>query len=105
MAYLKVTAADLTPGTARQVLVATPKGELLLAVIRDTTGQWYAVDDTCTHADVSLSEGDVGQQTIECWGHCAQFDLVTGVGELPATEPVNVYPLVIEGDDVLVEIN
>ena len=66
----------------------------------------YACEDVCSHAEVPLSEGDVeeidGAPTIECWLHGSRFDLRTGEPtDLPATEPVSVYPVRVEGEDVL----
>ena len=50
-----------------------------------------------------LSEGEVDDSTVECWLHGSRFDLRTGKPTgLPATEPVPVYPVKIDGDDVLV---
>ena len=68
----------------------------------------YAIQDVCSHAEVPLSEGDVeefdGAPTIECWLHGSCFDLRTGEPtNLPATEPVDVYPVRVEGEDVLVD--
>lgn len=54
----------------------------------------YAIGDTCSHADVSLSEGEVSCDTkeIECWKHGSTFSLETGEPQtLPATQPVPVY--------------
>ena len=54
----------------------------------------YAIGDTCSHANVSLSEGEVrcDQREIECWKHGSSFSLVTGNPDtLPATRPVPVY--------------
>jgi 3-phenylpropionate/trans-cinnamate dioxygenase ferredoxin subunit len=54
----------------------------------------YAIGDTCSHADVSLSEGEVDCETkeIECWKHGSTFSLETGEPQtLPATQPVPVY--------------
>jgi 3-phenylpropionate/trans-cinnamate dioxygenase ferredoxin subunit len=68
-------------------------------------GRVFAVNDVCSHADVSLSEGDVEDGTVECWLHGSRFDLRTGAPTgLPATRPVATYPVTIEGDDVLVEM-
>ena len=68
-------------------------------------GQVYALFDTCSHADVSLSEGDVEDGTVECWLHGSRFDLRTGRPTgLPATKPVHTYPVTVEGDDVLVKL-
>lgn len=54
----------------------------------------YAIGDTCTHADVSLSDGEVdaGERTIECWKHGSAFSLETGEPQsLPAVRPVPTY--------------
>ena len=68
-------------------------------------GQVYALDDVCSHADVALSEGDVEGGKIECWLHGSQFDLATGAPTgLPAVKPVPTYPVTVEGDDVLVQM-
>ena len=68
-------------------------------------GQVFAIRDVCSHAEVPLSEGEVDGCTIECWLHGSRFDLRTGKPTgMPATEPVPVYPVTIEGDDVLVSI-
>jgi 3-phenylpropionate/trans-cinnamate dioxygenase ferredoxin subunit len=55
---------------------------------------------------VALSEGEVDGYTIECWLHGSCFDVRTGEPtNLPATEPVPVYPVIIQGDEVLVSLN
>lgn len=57
-----------------------------------TRGQVFAIDDTCSHAEVSLSEGDVDGCFIECWLHGSRFDLRNGEPTSPpATEPVTAY--------------
>jgi 3-phenylpropionate/trans-cinnamate dioxygenase ferredoxin subunit len=77
-----------------------------LSVVRAEDGSLHAIDDICTHANVSLSEGEVEDTTIECWLHGSRFDLLTGEPTgLPATVPVGVYAVTIEGDDVLVDIS
>ena len=61
--------------------------------------QVYAVHDECTHGKVPLSEGEVSDNIIECWLHGSRFDLATGrVLNLPATQPVKVYPVKITED-------
>lgn len=68
-------------------------------------GEVFAIDDTCTHAEVSLSEGERDGMAVECFLHGARFDLRTGaVLSPPATQPVKSYHTRIEGNDVLVEI-
>lgn len=76
-----------------------------VAIVCASDGEYYAIRDVCSHAEVPLSEGEVDGCTIECWLHGSRFDLRTGEPTgMPATEPVPVYPLKIEGDDVLVAI-
>ena len=65
----------------------------------------FAIDDTCTHSDASLSEGDVTDFKIECWLHGAEFDLRTGQAlTLPATQALETYAVKIDGNSVTVEI-
>ena len=67
--------------------------------------QVFAVDDTCTHSDASLSEGDITDFKIECWLHGAEFDMRTGEAlTLPATQPLATYAVKIDGNSVTVEI-
>ena len=68
---------------------------------------FYAIGDTCSHAEISLSEGDVlcDEFEIECWKHGSTFDLKTGAPQsLPATKPVPVYGVSVEGDEVWVTV-
>jgi 3-phenylpropionate/trans-cinnamate dioxygenase ferredoxin subunit len=73
-----------------------------VAVAR-VAGEIYAIRDVCSHAEVLLSEGEVYDHTVECWLHGSCFDLRTGqpTGP-PASAPVPVYPVKIEGDNVYV---
>ena len=75
-----------------------------MALVR-AEGQVYAIQDECSHQKIALSEGEVEGTTLECWLHGSRFDLRTGRPTgLPATEPVPVYPVTIDGDDVLVDV-
>jgi 3-phenylpropionate/trans-cinnamate dioxygenase ferredoxin subunit len=75
-----------------------------VSVVR-TAGEVFAINDICSHANVSLSEGEVEDCQIECWLHGSAFDLRTGKPSgLPATRPVPVYPVKIEGGSVLVDV-
>lgn len=70
-----------------------------------TGGEVYAINDVCSHGQVSLSEGEVDDHAIECWLHGSRFDLRTGDPlSLPATDPVPVYPVKVEDGKVLVDI-
>ena len=77
--------------------------ELTVAIVRHK-GELFAIEDECSHGKVPLSEGDVVDCTIECYLHGSTFDLRTGAAlNLPATQPVRVFAVRIEGDDVLVD--
>ncbi len=77
-----------------------------VAVVRTSAGKVHAIHDVCSHANVALSEGEVEDGEIECWLHGSMFSLATGKPTcLPAVEPVPVYPVKIEGDDVYVAVN
>jgi 3-phenylpropionate/trans-cinnamate dioxygenase ferredoxin component len=64
----------------------------------------FAVADTCSHAEASLSEGEVTDYKIECWLHGAEFDLRTGQAITPpAVAPIKVYSVSVDGDSVTVD--
>jgi 3-phenylpropionate/trans-cinnamate dioxygenase ferredoxin component len=98
--------ADVAPGAARRFDVDDRR----LCVVHlpgGGGGAWHVVDDECSHADYSLSEGDVWVEEceIECPKHGSTFDLRTGEPQaLPATEPVPVYEVKVHGDDVVVTL-
>ena len=99
--------ADLEAGKALRVELKFESGlPHLVAVIRAKDGAFYAIDDTCTHGEVSLSEGDVLECEIECWAHGGRFDFRTGTAtELPAIESVHAYPVRIDDGHVFVDID
>ena len=73
-----------------------------VAVFRDE-GVFFAVSDTCTHEEHSLSVGVVWDHTVECPKHGARFDLVTGeVLSLPATVSVESYALEVRDGRIYV---
>ncbi len=92
--------SDLEQDTAVRVEV----GGVAIAVVLDSAGDVHAIGDVCTHGDVSLAEGFVEDDTLECWAHGSAFSLLTGMPmNLPAYEPVPVYEVTIDGDDVLID--
>jgi 3-phenylpropionate/trans-cinnamate dioxygenase ferredoxin component len=93
---------DLTDGQAVRFDVAG----LRIALVR-IGDRFYAVGDRCSHEDFSLAEGEVwpDECEIECAKHGSTFDLLTGEPcSLPATRPVPVYQVTVEGDDVSVVV-
>jgi 3-phenylpropionate/trans-cinnamate dioxygenase ferredoxin subunit len=92
---------DIKPGKSIRVKV----GDLAIAVVRTPNGEVKALDDKCSHGEISLSEGFVDNETIECWAHGAKFDLNTGKPlSLPAYEPVATYEVLIDNGDIFLEI-
>jgi 3-phenylpropionate/trans-cinnamate dioxygenase ferredoxin subunit len=91
---------DPAPG---QVKVVTPRGERI--ALSNVDGEYYAIDDVCTHDGGSLDQGEVFDYEIECPRHGARFDVRTGKAlTLPAVFPVKTYPLKVEGNDILIEL-
>ena len=94
--------SELADAVAHQVDV----GGCPVALVRlgDTV---YAIGDTCSHAEVSLAEGivDTDECALECWKHGSLFSLESGEAlTMPATRPVPVYVVRVDGDDVFVAL-
>ena len=87
-----------------------PPGELMLVEVEDerialanVDGQYYAVTDECTHSRCPLSDGEMEGELLKCPCHGSQFDVRTGeVVSPPADEPLTLYTVKIEGNDILV---
>lgn len=91
---------DLKPGKSLRIVIS----EHPIALVRAKTGDVFALDDKCSHGEISLSEGFVDSDTIECWAHGAKFELSTGKPlSLPAYEPVSTYEVIIENGDIFIE--
>jgi 3-phenylpropionate/trans-cinnamate dioxygenase ferredoxin component len=91
---------EIASGEARRFDV----GDHRIALIR-IEDDFYALGDRCSHEDYSLAEGEVwsDEYEIECPRHGSTFDLRTGEPcSLPATKPVPVYEVEVDGDDVAV---
>ncbi len=101
MTAQKVCAVEeLSPSTARRVVL----DGIAISVVRDSAGDVHAIGDTCTHGDISLSEGFVEDDGIECWAHGSKFEYATGKPlNLPAYEPVPVFAVEIIDGDVYVD--
>jgi 3-phenylpropionate/trans-cinnamate dioxygenase ferredoxin component len=96
----RIATAKVEPGTAVR-LEGGPVGVCLVRI----GDQFYAIADRCSHAQVLLSEGDVDEEecSIECWKHGSTFSLLDGQPQsLPATQPVEIYRVHRDGDDVVV---
>ena len=73
-----------------------------IVIVKDSAGAVHAIGDTCTHGDISLAEGFVEDDAIECWAHGSLFALDTGKPlSLPAYEPVPVFTVTVDDDGVV----
>ena len=101
MAFVKVcNVNDLKPGEALRFESSCP-----VALFR-VDDQFYATDDTCTHAEASLSDGYIDDDVVECPFHSARFCIRTGeVLSLPASEPLKTYAVKVEGGSVFVDVD
>ena len=93
---------ELKPGNAKRFDVEGYR----IALVR-IGDDFYAIGDRCSHADYSLAEGEIYSEDkeIECWKHGSTFSLETGEPQtLPATKPVPVYEVTVDGDDVMVTL-
>ncbi|MDM4763124.1 non-heme iron oxygenase ferredoxin subunit [Galbitalea sp. SE-J8] len=101
MAASRVCAvAELETDAAKRVVV----DGIPIALVLDSAGTVHAIGDTCTHGDISLSEGFVEGNTLECWAHGSQFELTTGKPlTLPAYEPVPVFAVSILDGDIFID--
>ena len=94
---------DIPEGEARRFVV----NRIEIAVANLGNGTFLAVDDICSHAEASVSEGevDVDMETIECPRHGSTFDLRTGQPKtLPATLPIVTFPVKVDGDLIMIEL-
>lgn len=97
--YLRVArTADVAPGSMKRVMVAG-----IRVVLANVNGEYFAIDDTCSHEEASLSQGTLTGEVVVCPKHGARFNVKTGrVLALPAVRSVAVYPVRVEGDEILV---
>ena len=92
--------SDVAPGSALKVEI----GDMVLAVF-NVDGEFYVIDDTCTHGPGSLSEGYIEDDVVECNFHNGQFNIKTGeVVSPPCMIPIKTYPVSVVDDRVTIEV-
>jgi 3-phenylpropionate/trans-cinnamate dioxygenase ferredoxin subunit len=90
----------LAPGKSIKVVI----DDIPIALVRESSGTVHALGDRCSHGDISLSDGFVDDDTIECWAHGSKFGLADGSPRnFPAFEPVPVFAVEIDGSDIYVD--
>jgi 3-phenylpropionate/trans-cinnamate dioxygenase ferredoxin subunit len=99
--FVKVARVSEVPDPGKQVLEIDDRFVVLFHV----GGEFFCLDDRCTHDDGPLGEGDLCDHTIACPRHGAKFDIRDGRAlTMPATEPTAVHDVRVDGDDVFVRI-
>ena len=98
--YVKVARADEIPPGEKKIVEV----DGLLVVLVNLDGEFYAIEDVCTHDGGPLGEGELEGHELICPRHGARFDVRTGEAlTLPAFEPAPTYEVRLENGDVLVE--
>ena len=93
--------SELSPGTGKVVEVDARRVALF-----NVEGTFYAIDNTCTHRGGPLGEGELNGEIVTCPWHGANFNVKTGaVTNPPARAGVRSFPVKVEGNDVLVELD
>ena len=93
-------ADEIPEGQAVKVTI----DDVPVPLAKDSAGNLHALGDVCSHGEISLSEGFVEDDTLECWAHGSKFELTTGKPQnFPAFEPVPVYKLTITDGDVYID--
>ncbi len=98
--WIRACAVDeVAPGEAVALPLTPP-----IAVF-NVDGEFYATDDTCTHAESSLADGYIDGEIVECAFHFAKFNIKDGAAlTAPAFEPLVTYPTKIDDGEVFVDI-
>jgi 3-phenylpropionate/trans-cinnamate dioxygenase ferredoxin subunit len=95
--FIKVAeTSDIPAGRVKVVVV----GDRRIALC-NVYGQFFAIDDLCTHDGGALDQGELQGDVIECPRHGARFSVRTGkVLALPAVKALDTYPLTVEGSEI-----
>jgi nitrite reductase/ring-hydroxylating ferredoxin subunit len=92
---------DVAPGSVKRIDIAA-RDPLMLA----HTGEgFFVIEDTCSHALASLSEGILDENIIFCPLHAGGFDVTSGAAVCaPCVDPVKSFPVIVEGEDLWIEL-
>ncbi len=92
--------SDIAPGAGKMFEVDGHN-----VAIFNLNGEFFAIDDVCTHEEASLSDGAVDGETVECPWHGALFNIKTGAAlTMPAVTPVRTYAVKVEGGRILIDV-
>lgn len=100
--WVKVAAtAEVTPGQKKQLDL-----DGVAVLLFNVEGEYFAIEDVCTHDGAPLGNGRFRGDQISCPRHGARFNVRTGAALcMPAFEPTATYPVKVEGNDIFVEID
>jgi 3-phenylpropionate/trans-cinnamate dioxygenase ferredoxin subunit len=99
--FVRVALAAEVPDPGRELVEVDEQ----LIVLLHVGGEFFAVDDVCTHDGGPLSEGEIDDHSIACPRHGAKFDLRTGAAlTMPATQPTRTHEVKVENGEVFVRI-
>lgn len=100
--FQKVTTVDqLSPG---EKLLVEIDGRAV--ALFNVEGEFYAIDDVCTHDGGPLAEGEFDGEEIACPRHGARFNVKTGAALcMPAFQPVATHEVKVKGNDLLVKLS
>jgi 3-phenylpropionate/trans-cinnamate dioxygenase ferredoxin subunit len=99
--YRVASVVELPDETMKRV----DAGQTPVCLAHAEDGNFYALNDVCTHEEFSLSDGELWSMDVECPQHGSRFNLVTGkVTGLPAVIPATTYPVSVEGEDIFVDV-
>lgn len=101
MTLTRVTSvAEMAPGQLKKVDVTG----LPICLARTDDGRFFALSDTCTHENYSLSEGELWGDDVECPMHASRFNLMTGYpDQLPAIVPIRTFKVTVADGEVFIE--
>jgi 3-phenylpropionate/trans-cinnamate dioxygenase ferredoxin component len=99
---VRVASADQIP---LQTLKAVSASQTEICLAHAEDGNFYALNDVCTHENFLLSGGELFGLDVECPQHGSRFNLQTGkVTGLPAVIPATTYRVTLEGSEIFVEV-
>lgn len=101
--YTVARVSDLGPGEMTYVEVG-PNEEPVCLI--NFNGEFFALNDCCTHEDASLSDGEIVGDEIECPLHGGAFEIRTGKpASFPVVVPAKTYQVRVEGDEIQIGLN
>jgi 3-phenylpropionate/trans-cinnamate dioxygenase ferredoxin subunit len=102
LARVRVASVDELPAETMKRVEA---GRVPVCLAHAEDGNFYAINDICTHEEFYLSDGELWGMDVECPQHGSRFSLATGkVTGLPAVVAAKTYPVTVEGPEIYVEV-